>query len=271
MSVVLSLFSGVGLLDTGFEAAGHCIVRGPDLLWGSDIRKFSGKPLADKVNGIIGGVPCQRFSSAVKKENRSSHPDLWPEFWRVVDEVKPAWILAENVCGAEGAATDMFSVPASILPTYKKIVFSDLGSAQARPRLIVFAGYRHAEFWAAIGRHGLKWGQQWRESIGRDIGIKCRSVMGGGTISDGGAWEPKYRTVTGDSLIQKQCNGESAPAYYLKGDDLLDAFDLPVDWELPAHARFSRGTRARLITQGVPVAAAYALGMAVKKAYEGTK
>lgn len=81
--VVLSLFSGVGLLDMGFEAAGFCVVRGPDLLWSSDIHNFDGRPLAGKIDGIIGGVPCQAFSSAVKLANRKKHFNLWPDFWRV--------------------------------------------------------------------------------------------------------------------------------------------------------------------------------------------
>ena len=40
MKTVLSLFPGVGLLDRGFEDAGFCVLRGPDKIWGGDIRKF---------------------------------------------------------------------------------------------------------------------------------------------------------------------------------------------------------------------------------------
>lgn len=39
-ALVLSLFPGVGLLDMAFEAEGFTVVRGPDLLWGGDIRRF---------------------------------------------------------------------------------------------------------------------------------------------------------------------------------------------------------------------------------------
>ena len=38
--LVLSLFPGIGLLDLAFEERGFCIERGPDLLWGGDIRRF---------------------------------------------------------------------------------------------------------------------------------------------------------------------------------------------------------------------------------------
>ena len=38
--LVLSLFPGAGLLDRGFEQAGFCVVRGPDILFGQRIEDF---------------------------------------------------------------------------------------------------------------------------------------------------------------------------------------------------------------------------------------
>lgn len=52
MSLVLSLFPGIGLLDMAFEQEGFCIVRGPDILWGGDIHSFAAP--AGKFNGLIG-------------------------------------------------------------------------------------------------------------------------------------------------------------------------------------------------------------------------
>lgn len=100
MSLVLSLFPGIGLLDMAFEEEGFCVVRGPDLLWGGDIRRFH--PPAGKFDGVIGGPPCQLFSGLanfayrwkVKPEN------LIPEFERVVTDARPDWFLMENVPGA---------------------------------------------------------------------------------------------------------------------------------------------------------------------------
>src|SRR5713226_9467971 len=58
--LVLSLFPGIGLLDMAFEEEGFCVVRGPDVLWGGDIRRFH--PPAGVFAGVIGGPPCQAFS-----------------------------------------------------------------------------------------------------------------------------------------------------------------------------------------------------------------
>jgi DNA (cytosine-5)-methyltransferase 1 len=100
MNLVLSLFPGIGLLDMAFEEEGFCVVRGPDLLWGGDVRRFN--PPAGKFDGVIGGPPCKRWSPlanvvrAVHGED-SVAPDLIPEFERVVGEAAPAWFIMENV------------------------------------------------------------------------------------------------------------------------------------------------------------------------------
>lgn len=100
---MLSLFPGIGLLDMAFEEEGFCVVRGPDLLWGGDIRRFHAP--AGVFNGVIGGPPCQRFSG-LGNVNRarwgedSVMPDMIPDYSRVVLEAQPDWFLMENVPGA---------------------------------------------------------------------------------------------------------------------------------------------------------------------------
>src|SRR5262245_38871520 len=97
--LVLSLFPGIGLLDMAFEQEGFCVVRGPDVLWGGDIRRFH--PPAGKFDGVIGGPPCQEFSSLsfINRHHgvKSRFGNLIPEFERVVREANPIWFLMENV------------------------------------------------------------------------------------------------------------------------------------------------------------------------------
>lgn len=105
MNLVLSLFPGIGLLDMAFEEEGFCVVRGPDLLWGGDIRRFH--PPAGRFDGVIGGPPCQAFSP-IGNVNRarwgadSVMPDLIPEFVRVLGEAVPSWWVMENSPHAYG-------------------------------------------------------------------------------------------------------------------------------------------------------------------------
>ena len=97
-ALVLSLFPGIGLLDMAFEQEGFCVVRGPDLLWGGDIKLFH--PPRGKFAGVIGGPPCQAFSSLrflVKSHGHKVAENLIPEFSRCVLEAAPDWFLMENV------------------------------------------------------------------------------------------------------------------------------------------------------------------------------
>jgi DNA (cytosine-5)-methyltransferase 1 len=101
--LVLSLFPGIGLLDQAFEEEGFCVVRGPDLLWGGDIRRFH--PPSGKFDGIIGGPPCQRFSglgnvNMARWGEDSVMPDMIPDYARCVLEADVDWFLMENVPGA---------------------------------------------------------------------------------------------------------------------------------------------------------------------------
>jgi len=101
MMLVLSLFPGIGLLDRAFEEEGFCIVRGPDLLWGGDIRSFH--PPAGKFDGVIGGSPCQAFTALaglIKHTHGKLAPNLVPDYERIVREAQPAWFLHENVRAA---------------------------------------------------------------------------------------------------------------------------------------------------------------------------
>ena len=58
--MILSIFPGVDLLGRAFEEKGYSVVRGPDLIYGGDIRSFRVDP--DLFEGVIGGPPCPDFS-----------------------------------------------------------------------------------------------------------------------------------------------------------------------------------------------------------------
>ena len=100
--LVLSIFPGIGILDKGFEGQGFCVVRGPDLLWGGNILNFH--PPAGVFNGVVGGPPCQMFSSLAfivkHKGFKAKYGNLVPEFERVVAEAAPRWFVMENVTRA---------------------------------------------------------------------------------------------------------------------------------------------------------------------------
>ncbi len=95
--LVLSIFPGIGILDKGFEDEGFTILRGPDPIWGGDIRTFHSP--AGIFEGVIGGPPCQLFTQ-MRKFNPNvgkKFGNLIPEFERVVAEAGPDWFIMENI------------------------------------------------------------------------------------------------------------------------------------------------------------------------------
>lgn len=181
--LVLSLFPGIGLLDMAFEEEGFCVVRGPDLLWGGDIRRFH--PPAGKFDGVIGGPPCQAHSTmrhlALKGNGVPAgvHGDQIPEFERVIGEAQPLWFVMENVPQATNPRIPQYQVRSTLLDNRW------LGEEQRRRRrfwLGVHHSYpnewslrieqvaleaSHTELTVLAG-HGPAMGQRVRGIAGRD-------------------------------------------------------------------------------------------------------
>lgn len=78
----------------------------PFPIW-DDVRTFDGKPWRGRVDVVSGGFPCQAYSTATR--GRATAMELWPDMRRVIDEVSPPFVFAENVSkdAIEWAADDL--------------------------------------------------------------------------------------------------------------------------------------------------------------------
>jgi DNA (cytosine-5)-methyltransferase 1 len=109
-----SLFSGIGGFDLAAEWMGIENIfqveidefcqkvlqkNFPETKKYKDIKEFNGKEYEGKINIISGGFPCQPFSQAGKRKGTDDDRHLFPEMLRVISEVKPDWVIAENVYG----------------------------------------------------------------------------------------------------------------------------------------------------------------------------
>lgn len=129
MNLILSLFQGIGMLDSGFVNNGFCVVSGPEQILNGDVREFTG--IENKFDGVIGGSPCQSFSRLNRNPNGYSQ-EMLNEFCRIVQECKPKWFLLENVLGVPDVKIDGYYVQRfNLSPT-------DLGFNQSRPRTFQF-------------------------------------------------------------------------------------------------------------------------------------
>tara|TARA_R100000008_G_scaffold32589_1_gene18223 strand:+ start:265 stop:1380 length:1116 start_codon:yes stop_codon:yes gene_type:complete len=116
---VLDLFSGLGGFSLGLERTGHfktiafcdnnryCNLvlqkhwKGVKIY--NDVKEITKERLeADGVELpeiITGGFPCQPFSVAGKQKGTSDDRYLWPEMFRIIQELTPRWVIGENVKG----------------------------------------------------------------------------------------------------------------------------------------------------------------------------
>ena len=117
---IISLFSGCGGLDLGFERAGFNIPVANEFdktIWltfkanhpnthliEGDIRQVTKEDIEQfidgEVDGIIGGPPCQSWSEAGSlKGIKDARGQLFFDYIRILKEFQPKFFLAENVSG----------------------------------------------------------------------------------------------------------------------------------------------------------------------------
>jgi DNA (cytosine-5)-methyltransferase 1 len=187
---VLDLFAGCGGLSRGLHSAGFEIAAavewdadactsfakahpGTDLYEG-DLAAIPLRHLRGAVDVVVGGPPCQPWSSGGKRLGAGDPRDGWPTFRRVLDEVRPAAFLAENVAGfAAGARRPAFvellaelgrlgyDVDARVLNA------ADAGVPQRRARLIIVGLRTGGHFEFPEPSHGPGAAQAWRPA--RDV------------------------------------------------------------------------------------------------------
>jgi len=143
----LDLFSGIGGFSLGLESAGlvdtvafcdfdkYCqqILKKnfPGVPIYGDVKELNYDKLKadgiDTIDIITGGYPCQPFSVAGRKKGEEDPRHVWPEMFRLVQELRPTWVIGENVGGhiklgldtvlenleSEGYSARTFSISAS--------------------------------------------------------------------------------------------------------------------------------------------------------------
>jgi len=98
------------------------------------------------INLLTGGFPCQPFSCAGKRAGREDDRFLWPEMLRAIHEVKPRWVVAENVSGIlsldegmvfEGVCTELEAEGYEVIPLV--IPACAVGAPHRRDRVWIVA------------------------------------------------------------------------------------------------------------------------------------
>ncbi len=146
--LLLSLFPGIDALGYAFEQEwpDAAVVRGPDPIFGGDIRGFHVPK--HRFDGIFGGPPCQPFSRLRHMVEANGyqprHDNLIPEFERVVHEGVPRWFLMEEVPGAPLPAIVGYQTVSILLDNREVPAEPDgsVGPEQSRIRRFTFGTMR---------------------------------------------------------------------------------------------------------------------------------
>jgi DNA (cytosine-5)-methyltransferase 1 len=198
-----SLFSGIGGFDLaadwmGWENVFHCeIAEFPRKIlnhyWPKsesyeDIKKTDFTKWHGTVDIISGGFPCQPYSAAGKRLGKEDDRHLWPEMLRVIREVKPQWVVGENVRGLlnwngglvfHEVCADLenigYEVQAFIIPA------SGLNAPHQRERL-----------WVVAHSNGNECNKRGQSINGREI----NKLKNGNEIWDKSTADGKQRDVT---------------------------------------------------------------------------
>lgn len=173
MMTIGSLFSGVGGLELGLEMAGLGPVRWqveinpharavlaahwPEATRYENVCDVGGATLAP-VQLVCGGFPCQDVSSAAGAKRlglRGTRSGLWFEFRRIVAELRPPWVVVENVASGatawfDAVAGGLVGLGYAVLPI--PLSAADVGAPHERRRVFLVA-YTDRQGEPAVAEH----------------------------------------------------------------------------------------------------------------------
>ncbi len=258
--LVLSCFPGIDLLGRAFEEVFGdeiCLVRGPDPLWGGDIRGWHVP--AGCWFGVIAGPPCQCFSVLrhLNPKCGQKHGNLIPEFERVVSEAQPTWFVMENVPDAPQPNVAGYVVQPLLLNNRWVTDDSGYGAEQQRERRLSFGT-----------RDGRCLEVEWALFEAPLVELAVTSHVSAVPVAIGGSGKRK-RTLPpaavlahGDGPNSRRARGQTARTW----EESCRLQGMPPDFL--ADSPFTPGGKRRVLGNAVPMPMGRAIAKAAKRALE---
>ncbi|HEX4345776.1 MAG TPA: DNA cytosine methyltransferase [Solirubrobacteraceae bacterium] len=173
---VVDLFCGAGGLSLGLTRVGFVPVAAVEIdhyacetyrslhprtdLLHADIRQVSFRRLRGEVAVVVGGPPCQPFSTGGLRRGAEDPRDGFPAFLHVLDEVQPDGVLIENVAGLGRGSTAAYLralldelADRGFVVSWTTLAATDFGVPQRRERVFI-VGTRNGRFDFPLPTHG---------------------------------------------------------------------------------------------------------------------
>jgi len=211
---IVSLFTGCGGLDSGFEEVGFKVI------WANDVNNDCAKTYSlnhpntsyvvrdiqeinsseiPKCDIIVGGPPCQGYSIAGKRDPNDKRNYLYKDFIRIVRDVNPSWFVMENVPHLRSMVNSQgYSIMREILNGFGQVGFklrwkilnaANYGVPQTRERIFIignrvskrvtFPKPTHSKHSSTLGLKGLERWVSVKEAIGDLIKSENHRVLKG--------------------------------------------------------------------------------------------
>jgi DNA (cytosine-5)-methyltransferase 1 len=202
-----SLFSGIGGLDLGFEWAGF------ETKWFCEIesypqqvlaRHWPGVPIIPDVRDvtkesvcpvdcIIGGFPCQDISYAGKgagidydlSDGTGTRSGLWWEYWRIIRDLRPRYVVAENVAALTNRGLDIVLGSLAEIgydAEWQIVSAASVGAPHIRERIFIVAYASCVGLDGTSARNGEAKGRRGNQGVRREnrvvdkVGPTCRGA-----------------------------------------------------------------------------------------------
>lgn len=266
----IDLFSGCGGFSTGMEMAGHTCLLGVDFekdaiasfahnhkqaaTFHGDIKKLSKEKLkellkGEKIDMVIGGPPCQGFSTVGKGEVKDDRNQLFKEFVRIVKELNPKIVIFENVTGMLAAKNK--DILKQVFKSFENLGYKmdarvlsseEYGVAEVRRRTIIIGTKNcSAPIFPSIS-HGER-GSKNKNTVGQ--------VLSNLKAKDGKIYnhDPKSAQLSNTlDLARLKCVPEGKAIRYQKDEEkyLPKKLRYNVNWEELAEGRFRQAKLQRL-------------------------
>lgn len=218
---VVSLFSGIGAHDLGLEWAGMQIVgqveiddyctkilekHWPSVKRWRDITTVSANDIRRlKPDLITGGFPCQDVSTAGKQKGivEGERSGLWREMWRIIRDVRPDWLLIENVPAlrVKGADSVLGALEAIGYTCWALVVGAiHVRAPHERRRVLIVAHSKSSRQPSRRVPVGDGAQQSRLAHISPDVGNPQGERRPRGRVSKGQDWLPSDASGAGDSM-----------------------------------------------------------------------